>query len=81
MQKYSSDYFNLWELLLQRPAHCHTRYLQGRRALLLSLPATTELSMAYTKSQALKTIDPPPTPLTRPPRLMWMSLATTKLID
>ena len=44
-----------------------THYLQDRRTSPLYTPTTTDLSMADTKLQSLKALDPHHPPLTPPP--------------
>ena len=60
MQNFSSDQFNLLTCLLKSPTRCHRRYLWGRHAFPLTLPAPENFSPADDKFQELKYLDPPP---------------------
>ena len=81
MCNYYSYQFTVWALLLQHPIQCHSRFLQGRHTFPLYLQAAIYISVSDTKFQAVKSFNPPPLPLTHPPCPLWISLATTNLID
>ena len=81
MRNFSLDHFALRARLLRRPTRCHTRYLQGRREFPLKLPPTAELSRAGAKFQTLQTLKPVPPKLEGPPRPLWMSPDSIRLID
>ena len=80
MRNYTSDHFSIRALLLRRPTYCHNGYLQGRREFLLNPPPTVELIKVGTKFQTLKTFEPAPPMLKRPPHFLWMSPESIQLI-
>ena len=56
MRNFLSYHFAIRARLLWLPTRCHAHYLWGRRAFLLRLSPTAELSRANAKFQTLKTL-------------------------
>ena len=81
VRNYSLYRFALWDRLLQRPMWCHGRYLQGRHAFPLSLPAPEEIRLSDKRFQEFKALDITLPPLNRPPRPQWMSDTYNQFID
>ena len=67
MWNFSSEKSVLRARLIQRPTHCHARYLMGRIAFILRLPPAKELTRSDSKLQTLKAMEPVPPKLKRPP--------------
>ena len=80
MRNFSSYHFALRSQLLQRPTHCHARYLWWRIAFLLILSPITKLIRANTKFQNLKTLEPVPPNMKRPHCPLWLSPYSIQLI-
>ena len=81
MQNFLSDHFALRARLLRFPTRCHYWYHRGRRASPLMIPPAKERSRADNKFQNLKSLEPVLTKLKPPPRPLWMSPASIRLIE
>ena len=81
MRKLLSDHFALRARLLRSSTCLHTRYFREKIAFPLRLSPAKERSRAGAKFQTLKALEPVPPKLKRPPRPLYMSPDSIRLID
>ena len=81
MRNFLSDHSALRAHLLRIPTLFHAQYLRVRRAFLIILPPSKELSRADANFQTLETLEPVPPKMKHPPCPLWMSPDSIRFID
>ena len=80
MRNFLSDHSALRAHLLRIPTLFHAHYLRVRRAFLIILPPSKELSRADANFQTLETLEPVPPKMKHPPCPLWMSPDSIRFI-